>query len=141
MQEPSGEIEFCDIELSLVEATDQAIAQVVSSLESLGLPRASKIRVASSGFEREIGTAEGMAVYLNGAELPEATYQSCDVNFVHTELERLLQGKGRVLSYWQGPKETAFYVYGNSFEEMKNSISGLLGSYPLCEKCRVIQVA
>ena len=74
-------------------------------------------------------------------ELPEATYQSCDSNFVYGELDRLLEGEGRVLSYWQGPTETAFYMYGNSFEEMKRSIAGFLASYPLCERCRVLQVA
>lgn len=102
MQEASGEIEYCDIELSLVETTDETIGKVVSSLESLGVPKGSKLRVASSGVEREIGKAEGIAVYLNGSELPDATYQSCDVNFVYSELDRLLDGKGRVLSFWDG---------------------------------------
>lgn len=141
MQQASGEIDYCDIELSLVETTDEVMGKLIAWLDSLGAPKGSRVRVASSGLEREIGKAEGIALYLNGTELPETTYESCDSNFVYSELDRLLHGKGRVLSYWQGPTETAFYMYGNSFEEMKKSIAGFLASYPLCEKCRVIQVA
>jgi hypothetical protein len=141
MLEESGEVQYCDIVISLVEATDEAIGQLAAALESLGAPKGSKLRVESSGVERTIGNAEGIAVYLNGTDLPDSTYESCDSNFVYSELERLLLGKGRVLSYWQGPTETAFYMYGNSFREMNESIAGLLASYPLCEKCRVVQLA
>lgn len=141
MLEESGEIQYCDIELSLAETTDEAIGKLVAALESLGAPKGSKLRVVSSSAERSLGKAEGIAVYLNGTDLPVTTYESCDSNFVYSELERLLEGKGRVLSYWQGPTETAFYMYGDSFKEMNESIAGFLASYPLCEKCRVVQVA
>ena len=141
MVEASGEIEYCDLELSLFETSDGTIGKLVSLLESLGVPKGSKLSIAGSDVEREIGKAEGIAVYLNGTDLPEATYQTCDSNVVYSELDQLLEGKGRVMSYWEGPTETAFYMYGNSFEEMKQSIAGFLASYPLCEKCRVIQVA
>ena len=46
-----------------------------------------------------------------------------------------------MLSYWQGPTETAFYLYGNSFAEMKAKISTFIASYPLCSNCRIEQVA
>lgn len=68
-------------------------------------------------------------------------YQQCDSNVVYSELERLLGDHGRVLSWWQGPTETAFYLYGTSFDEMRGLVAGFLASYPLCQRCRVEQVA
>lgn len=82
-----------------------------------------------------------MAVYLNGSELPDEVYTNCDSNFVYSEFERLLDGTGRVLSYWQGQTETAFYMYGQSFQEMRRLLAEFMATYPLCAKARVEQIA
>ena len=34
---------------------------------------------------RPFGSTEGIAVYLNGTDLPDTTYQECDSNFVYSE--------------------------------------------------------
>jgi len=141
MQEASGESEYCDIELMMPDTSEAAIAKLIAVLEFLGAPKGSKLQLANSQAQREFGRAEGIAVYLNGTDLPESTYKTCDSNFVYSELGRLLDGKGRVLSYWQGPTETALYLYGSSCDEMKQRIAGFISTYPLCEKCRIVQVA
>jgi hypothetical protein len=141
MQAESGEIDYCDIELQMTDTGDEAIGKLVALLEQLGAPKGSKVRISSSQAEHAVGRAEGMAVYLNGTDLPDETYQSCDSNVVYSELDRLVEGKGRVLSYWQGPRETAFYLYGDSFADMKQRTAEFLATYPLCAKCRVTQVA
>ncbi|HWV09054.1 MAG TPA: hypothetical protein VN156_05900, partial [Pseudomonas sp.] len=84
---------------------------------------------------------EGLAIYLNGTDLEKTVYEECDSNVVYSELDRLTEGNGRVYSYWQGPTETAFYLYGNSFTEMKHLITELVDTYPLCHKCRIEQIA
>jgi hypothetical protein len=60
---------------------------------------------------------------------------------VYDEFNRLLAGIGSAHSYWEGPTETAFYVYGSSFASMREALAGSLASYPLCEKARVVQIA
>jgi hypothetical protein len=52
-----------------------------------------------------------------------------------------LFGKKRVLSFWQGPRETALYLYGASFNEMQSRIAAFIGSYPLWQRCRIEQIA
>ena len=99
------------------------------------------LRVDTSGAQHALGKAEGLAVYLNGTDLPAETYKSCDSNFVYSEFDRRLAGEGRVLSHWQGPTETALYMYGGSFAAMKQRIEPFIASYPLCERCRIAQVA
>lgn len=80
-------------------------------------------------------------MYLNGTDLPNEVYETCDSNHVLSECERLLQTGGRVLSWWQGPTETAIYMYGASFDDMRARIESLLAVYPLCQKCRVERIA
>lgn len=68
-------------------------------------------------------------------------YQNSDINHVIEQAGILLGDKGAMLSHWEGGSETALYFYGDSFNEMNQLISELLNSYPLCEKCRVVQIA
>lgn len=141
MQLKSGEIEYCDIEIEVEGPTQRVESLVIQTLESLGAPKGSKLIVVAEGREVAFGQNEGMAIYLNGTDLPEATYRECDSNFVYSELDRLLGDEGRVFSYWEGPTETAFYLYGRSFSTMLERVSELLRTYPLCSKCRVVQIA
>jgi len=52
-----------------------------------------------------------------------------------------IDGHGEVCSWWQGPSETALYLYGASFDTMAERIADLLATYPLCQGARVIKVA
>ncbi|MNY60646.1 hypothetical protein D3C86_1972270 [compost metagenome] len=114
---------------------------VIAVLERLGAPKGSKLKIEGEDREVPFGVTEGMAVYLNGTDLAPEVYRDCDSNIVHSELERLLGPEGRVLSYWQGPTETAFYLYGSSYQEMEARIADFLASYPLCQRCRLQQIA
>lgn len=141
MQSQNGEIAFCDIEIELTESDHGAVNRIIEVLERLGAPKGSKLKIEAENREVSFGVSEGLAVYLNGTDLPDDVYQTCDSNFVYSEFDRLLEGEGRVLSYWQGPTETAFYLYGKSFAQMKAKVAEFVHSYPLCQKCRIEQVA
>lgn len=141
MQSQNGEIAFCDIEIELTEYDHEAVNRIIEVLERLGAPKGSKLKIEAENREVSFGVSEGLAVYLNGTDLPDHVYQTCDSNFVYSEFDRLLEGEGRVLSYWQGPTETAFYLYGKSFEQMRAKVAKFVHTYPLCQKCRIEQVA
>lgn len=135
-----GEVEFCDIEIHLQDEEEATLRRVIAALEQLDAPKGSRL-LLEGGKEVPFGRTEGLAVYLNGTELPAHVYQECDVNRVVAEFHRLLENIGRLHSYWQGPTETAIYAYGRSFHEMEAALSEFLQSYPLCQKARIVQVA
>ncbi len=137
----SGEIEYCDVEIQVTDSSESTIDFIKLSLEKLGIPRGSKLKVEKTDSEIEFGDLEGLAIYLNGTDLDGEVYEKCDSNHVYSELDRLTEGEGKVYSYWQGPTETAFYLYGSSYEKMKSMISELVENYPLCQKCRIEQIA
>lgn len=141
MQAVNGEIEYCDIEIELKALSEENLARVAETLEQLGAPKGSRLIVESSGRQIPIGIQEGIAVYLNGTDLPDQVYAECDSNVVYSEFDRLLESVGRVHSYWQGPTETAFYMYGHSFEQMKARLHDFMASYPLCQRARIEQIA
>ncbi len=141
LQFQTGEIEYCDIEIQVNNSNEDTINIITSSLEKIGVPKGSKITVEATDTVMEFGSLEGLAIYLNGTELEAEVYESSDSNHVYSELDRLTEGTGKVYSYWQGPTETAFYLYGSSFSQMKEQISELVNNYPLCQKCRIEQIA
>lgn len=141
LQSQSGEIEYCDVEIQVKDSSNETVELIRSSLESIGVPKGSKINIETTDSEIEFGTLEGLAIYLNGTDLDAEVYASSDSNHVYSELDRLIQGNGKVYSYWQGPTETAFYLYGTSFSQMKSQISELVDNYPLCQKCRIEKIA
>lgn len=136
----SGEVAHCDIEIEVTAFDERSVQAIINLLEGLGAPRGSKLRAGEQ--ELPFGNTEGMAIYLNGTDLPDEVYKECDSNVVYSELERLVAGcGGEIYSYWQGPAETALYLYGDSFKAMHDSVADFLATYPLCQKCRVEQIA
>jgi hypothetical protein len=105
----------------------------LNRLQDIGAPKGSKIIIESTRSEIKFGAKEGIAIYLDGVNLPSEVYKNCDSNFVMEELERLTRQECGIHRYWQGPKETAFYLYGESFESIKTSLVDFIDSYPLCK--------
>jgi hypothetical protein len=141
MLSENREIDYCDIEMEVTDPSREVASKIIEILERLGAPKGSKLKIEADGSEIPFGVAEGLAVYLNGTDLPDQVYKECDSNFVYSEFDRLLGDEGRVLSHWQGPTETALYLYGRSFAAMKDKVAPFLASYPLCQNCRIVQIA
>jgi len=137
----NGEVVSCDIEVRLNKLNKDSIRILRTALEKLGAPKGSRLLIDPDREAIPFGSTEGLGVYLNGTDLPDATYRECDSNFVYGEFNRLLEGEGSVSSHWQGPTETALYLYGESYETMERLLSRFIESYPLCEKARVVRIA
>jgi hypothetical protein len=135
----NNEIEFCDLEIEMNDPS--TLPLIISELESLGAPKGSRLILNDDSEEIGFGINDGLGVYLNGSDLPPSTYEDCDVNFVYSEFERLLGDAGSIHSHWQGPTETALYLYGPSFSEMTRLLTDFIASYPLCAQARLVQIA
>lgn len=135
------EVEFCELEIESAKPFAEVAVRVVAVLEQAGAPRGSELWSSEGGETLAFGHFEGLGLYLNGTDLPAEVYASSDVNYVYDEINRLLAGEGSIQSFWEGPEETALYLYGRSFTAMQERISGLIESYPLCQRCRVVQIA
>ena len=146
MQLPSGEIEFCDIELMLKDNSKESLVSLESIIEKLGVAKGSKLLLWNEAdedvwCERPVGNLEGMALYLNGTDLPTEIYQTCDINYVIKQTEELMKGIGAMYSWWEGPQNTALYFYGENYEKMLTVIKNFIKEYPLCQKCVIKQIA
>jgi hypothetical protein len=141
MQSKEGEIAFCGIDLDLFDVPN-GVPFVCEFLNECGAPRGSKLEYEVEGKKIEVpfGVTEGLAVYLNGTDLPPNVYQECDVNQVIEGINQRLDGRGAIMGYWQGPTETALYIYGNAADEMQKLIAPFLAEYPLCQRARVVTI-
>ena len=141
VQNPDGEIVSCDIDIHLAGDKWDHVSFLVNLLNRLGIPNGSALLGIDRKFRVEVGTLEGLAFYVNGTDLPDEIYESCDINHVIEQMESAMNGIGRFYSYWEGNEWTALYFYGVSFVEMKQKIEPFIASYPLCQKCRIEQIA
>ena len=139
LQQRTGEIATVDIEISLREGSPETVALVVEALERLGAPRGSSY--ALDGDRGDFGANEGLAVYLNGTDLPPEVYAASDVNGVIGELEVLVAGVGELHGTWEGETETGVYFYGPSYAAMLDRVRGYVDGTPLLERARVERVA
>lgn len=143
-QDESGEIAYLGVDVEL-EDLDRGLPLVIETLNAHGAPKGSHLEVhdGPEGEVREIpiGVHEGLAVYLDGVGLPDEVYATTDVNFVVEEIDRLLGDAGGFEAHWQGPTETALYLFGRSADEMAARIAPFLASYPLCRGARVVRIA
>ncbi len=142
MQSSEGEIEFCGIDIDLFDARE-GVPFISDFLTQCGAPKGSKLEyeLEEKKIEASFGEVEGLAIYLNGTDLPANVYQECDINEVVAQINRLLDKHGAIGGYWQGPKETALYLYGASATAMQKRIAGYMAEYPLCQRARVVQIA
>lgn len=137
MMSKGGEVEFCDVEIALNDGV--AVEQLLKIIEKICVPKGSVLRGADT--EIAVGTLEGFALYINGTELADEVYETCDVNVVVEELSKAMEQCGAFFSHWQGPQDTALYFYGLSFKEMEQAAQPFLAQYPLCQKCKIMQIA
>jgi hypothetical protein len=142
MQSKEGEIEYCGIDVDLFDLPN-AVPFICKFLTERGAPNGSKLEYEVNGKRVEVsfGEVEGLAIYLNGTDLPDAVYRECSVNEACNEINRLLGNRGTIQGHWQGPTETALYLYGDSAAEMRDVIAGYLAEYPLCQRARVVRIA
>mgnify|MGYP003436708781 CR=1 FL=1 len=143
MQEKSGEISFCDVEIKLngTEIDKIIINNIIEKLESFGAPKGSFLTIEKTQEKINFGQLEGIGIYLDGINLPKNVYEECDINFVITEIHRLTETEYIVNRNWENETGTALYFYGESFEKMKTQIKNFVENYPLCENCRIEQIA
>lgn len=142
LQNPqTGEIVSCDIEIHLNDDKQDSVNRLVELMNIIGIPKGSALLCTAPEIKIEVGTLEGLAFYVNGTDLPDEIYESCDINHVIEQMESAMNGIGRFYSYWEGNEWTALYFYGVSFVEMKQKIEPFIASYPLCQKSRIEQIA
>lgn len=137
LQSRTGEVESCDIDIEVVPKHKDEFVDFIKRLYII--PKGSRLRIGEESFE--VGESEGLALYLNGTELPDEVYKSNDINELIEKLDDAVSGIGARYSYFEGNTETALYYYGRSFSELNGKIADIVKSHPLCQKCRVVQIA
>ena len=135
-----NEVEFAGIDIELTNL-DDALALTRRVLEQCGAPRGSLLRYERDGEDLVLpfGHIEGLALYLDGVTLPQAVYQTNDINVLADRITASLpEAVGEIRGSWAGPTETSIYLYGPNAEDLYRHIEPVLRAYPLCQNARVV---
>jgi hypothetical protein len=136
----AGEPLSCDIEVEATHAPrGDVLAVAVEIMNAHGAPRGS-YAIFDDGEPVALGTTDGLGLYLNGTDLPAAVYANSSADELIDLLAERLGSDGAIMSYWQGPTETALYLYGPSADVMRERISSVLAMYPLAHDCRLVTI-
>jgi hypothetical protein len=137
LMSPDGEPVASDISLEIEGEPAATMALVLRALEEFGAPKGSKATL-DDAEPVYFGVTEGVAIYLNGTDLPDEVYAGNDVNELIERLHERLGDEGRMHSYWEGPTETALYLYGPSAERIRELTADLLATHPLAGLSRLV---
>lgn len=132
LHHPDRGIESCDIELEIPGDLEAAERVIIRTLESVGAPRGSWIQVG----ERPVipfGKAAGVKLALNGFRLPAKVYAENDALDLAMTLEQDLRGIARLQSFWEGPRYTEFYFYGEDEDRIRVILEGAADRFPLAQ--------
>lgn len=135
-----GEPLVCGIDAEVVGDPDAVEDAVVEYLEALGAPRGSTVALTGRA-PRELGTVEGVGVYLARHGLPEEVYAEHDVNEFLDALNDAVDGFGVLQAFWEGQEWTAVYVYGPSALALTEIVAPLLADHPLAQGSRLERIA
>ncbi|MGS0648648.1 hypothetical protein ACU81Q_13580 [Komagataeibacter melomenusus] len=138
--DPVG-VSACDVEIAVKDGSETVLKQVMQALDQLGAPKGSELRLPGSAAPIAFGVMEGMAIFLNGTDLPAETYARSDINKTIEALAAALDQTGELRGYWEGNSETALYFYGSRFAAMRAAVADHIQSDPLCARCRIEQIA
>ena len=130
----TGEIEFADVEINVTNL-DDALPVIVSTLEASGAPTGTEL-IGNAGVLRRLGRQQSVAVYLDGATLPDEVYADLDFDQLVDDLTTAA-GEGSYHGYWQGPTETGLFFFGPDAEAMFTRIESLLRALPIGQNARV----
>ena len=142
MQLKTGGIEYCGIDVDFFDV-ERGAPFVCKFLADRGAPRGSILSYEFNGQKVDLpfGSMEGLAIYLNGTDLPREVYKESDINVVIATINQLLGHRGAIRGHWVGRTETALYLYGTSASEMRGLIVEFMARYPLCQRARIETIA
>jgi hypothetical protein len=130
-----GRIAFADIEIELADL-DGALQTAVQALERAGAPQGSEIHQDGSVL-REFGSAQCVAVYLDGVSLPDEVYADLDFDQLVAQIDGAA-GEGSYRGHWQGPEETGLFFFGPDAEDLFARIEPVLLALPIGQNARVV---
>ena len=130
-----GGIDFAEVEIELADLND-ALDLVIRALEQAGAPLGSEI-LSDGDVIRTFGTQQCVAVYLDGVSLPRDVYENLDFGQVVADLEAAA-GPRSYHGGWQGPEETALYLFGPDAEDLFSRIDPVLRALPIGQNARVV---
>jgi hypothetical protein len=136
-----GGIAACDLDLSLLALDEPTLTGVIGRLEELGAPKGSRLLLEDGHRERTFGHYEGLALMLNGTDLPKEVYETQDVNDLIGALRAALGTHCHYMDFWQGPLETSLFFYGPAYDEMSQAIAPVRAREALCERSRIEKTA
>ena len=130
-----------DLEIYLANL-DTAVSLCTSVLENCGAPKGSRITFGEKPNQTiiEFGKAEGIALIVDGVNLPQEVYEKYGLDGLLDELKPVLEGIGEFHGCNSLSETTELYFYGPSADRMLTAIAKVQSEYPLCQNSKTRKI-
>lgn len=125
----SGEPAQLTLDFSLPGDGPDILKSLARILDDLGAPKGSVIGNAECPDLLTFGTAQGLGLYLDRADLGPT---GADHRDVVRACQRALKGAGVYRGAFSTSDRTALYFYGHSFQNMQSAITYVMSTNPKC---------
>jgi hypothetical protein len=126
----------CDTEVLLTGDPEETLALVIDILEFLGAPVGSTATLPGRA-PVAFGVTHGLALGLDGQNLPAEVYAENDVNELIGALTSELEGVAELQSWWEGDEWTSLYFYGRDAERIRAVLLSAADRFPLAQRSTV----
>jgi len=140
LRSTEGEPLSCAVRADVVGDAEAIEGAVAEFLDGLGAPLGSSL-VLGDRPARGFGVQSGFGLYLDGTGLPQDVYAENDINEFIDELHARTSSHGVLQSFWEGPTQTALYLYGDDATALAASIAPFVDTHPLAVNARLERIA
>lgn len=138
LQRADGSIVFVDLDLALADAAALDLAADV--LAFFAAPKGSLLLDAAGAELRRFGTAEVLAIALDGTGLDPQVYADWPAEAILAAMEGHMGEAGRFMGSIVGPRTTELIFAGPAFAAMQAALAPMLTGHPICAGARVERV-
>jgi hypothetical protein len=131
-----------DLEIYLANL-DTAVSLCTFVLESCGAPKGSQITFGDepNQTKKDFGKTEGIALVVDGVNLPQEVYEKYGLNGLLDALKPVLDG---CIGEFHGcntlSETTELYFYGPSADRMLEAIAKVQSEFPLCQNSKTRKI-
>ncbi|NPC41338.1 hypothetical protein [Nocardioides sp. zg-1230] len=134
--DPEHGVLSCDLEVELRGDRDRGLDLLVKALELYGAPVGSTYTVVDEPAV-PFGRTHGVALSLDGTSLPAEVYADNDVNELIGALTTELGETAVLQSWWEGPRRTNLYFYGDDPGRIRDVLWSAATRFPLAQSSLV----
>lgn len=136
MLDDIGNVQYIELEVELEKEDEGKIPEIIKKLEELGAPKGSKMYIEGKKRVKKFGKKEGVQILVNkdNSEMPPQK-----IAMLYQEIKEMLKEPKEINRIAETEEDFIMYFYGDSYRQLKKSISDHLKEKGINKWCKIVK--